>query len=203
MQQVAPLINQAFGQLQLIFGRKYASRFTSKNELDATKRMWAKAFIQEAIKPEQVAHAIQRIISAKLEWPPELPEFLNLCDDPQALGLPEKHQALQQIIDRHGKYRFVEQFTWLHRVVEVINQHIGHHVTQEAASSFERRFNTEWKRIITQFKAGTLPEPRPLLSYNIARKLPPVIPQQWIDEDCQLQKRLASLRTQQRGPAHD
>ncbi len=184
-------VNQVFGQMQLIFGRKYTSRFGSDNEVKATKRMWARAFMQEQISDQQITFAISRIIKSKIEWPPELPQFLTLCDDPTIYGLPDKDAARQQIIDRNGKHRFKQNFVWLHDVVEVVYHRIGDY-TKQAASSFDKHFNKAWETAVTEYKTGTLP---PVLQALPAPKLPAIsdshsVP---VNKKCRIHQRIEAL----------
>ena len=185
------LINHVFGQMKLIFGRKYSSRFKSSEEVSATKRMWMNGFALAGVTPKAAEHAMNQILVKKMEWPPELSEFLQLCDEALAEGLPAPEDALAQIISRRGKYRFEERFTWLHRVVEETNIRIGHYLTKESEASFKSRFKQEYRRVIHQFKQGELPEPKPALP---APDLPARSAGAQVDPQCDMQKRLAALR---------
>ena len=159
----AQLVNQAFGQMKLIFGRKYASRFGSDNEVNATKRMWLMAFQQQRITAGQVATAIREIIATGIDWPPELPEFLQLCNNAKALGIPTFDETLKAIVDRHGKYRTNPDYVFKSQFIAVINQRCGKQCLQEVAKSFEKRLRGEYKKAVFEHKTGTLPTILPAL----------------------------------------
>jgi hypothetical protein len=143
--------------MQLIFGRKYASRFGTQSEVNATKRMWAVAFKQQHISAPQIEGAIIEILNNRLEWPPELTEFLKLCDQSNALGLPDLDAVKCEIVYRHGKYRHDPDFAFSCQLVAVINQRCGNQCLQLAASAFEKLLTKEYKRAVFEHKTGTLP----------------------------------------------
>jgi len=159
----ALLINKVFAQLKNTFGRKFSSRFKTVEEVKETKRTWLLAFKKEQVTEQQAQHALGQCIEQRLEWPPEINEFLILCDSCQSDGLPNEQQAFEQIIQRHGRDRFKKSFAWLHPIVNYIDQRIGQYANKEAESSFLKRFKTEWKAALTLHKSGVLPQPRKAL----------------------------------------
>lgn len=185
------MVNEVFGQLQLIMGRKFSSRFGSKADVAKTKRMWAKGFLMSHVTAEATDHAINRIITSKMEWPPELPEFLELCEEHHAEGLPTQDQALKELLNRRGKYRFSESFTWSHRLVEYINEQIGDYLSKESEASFNKRFVKAYKEAVQLVRLAKLPPARKALP---APDLPALSNGVEVNQQCPMQKRLAELR---------
>ena len=169
MTDVIQLVNHAFAQMKLIFGRKYSGRFSTDREVNATKRMWAIAFKQQRISAQQISGAIKEIITNRLEWPPELPEFLKLCDQANTLGLPDIDAVKSEIVYRHGKYRHDTDFTFSCQLVAVINQRCGKQCLELAASGFDKVLAKEYKRAVFEHKTGTLP---PIVAALPPPKLP-------------------------------
>jgi hypothetical protein len=198
MANILPLVNVAFGEMRLIFGRKYTSRFSSKGEIDATKRMWAIGFKLQRINAAQVSCAIKEIIARHLEWPPELPEFLELCDQPSALGIPTFDDTLQTIVDRHGKHRTNSNYKFASDFIAVINMRCGKHCLTEAAKSFEKRLQKHYKKAVFEHKTGTLPAILPALP---APDLPPTCAGYTADPNSPLMKRMAALKSASRSKA--
>jgi hypothetical protein len=158
MTEVFQLVNHAFAQMQLIFGRKYASRFSTDKEVSATKRMWAIAFKQQHISTEQITGAVSEIINNRLEWPPELPDFLKLCDLAYSQKLPSFDDVLAAIILRHGKHRTQKDYKFACQLIGVINQRCGHHMHSENAPVFTKRVKAEYQKAVFEHKTGTLPQ---------------------------------------------
>lgn len=185
------MVNHTFGKFQLIFGRRYSSRFGNADDVALTKRMWAQGFTLSHVNPAAVDHAINRIIVQQIEWPPELPDFLALCDESLAAGLPSPETALKEIICRRGAERFNDNFAFSHRVVEYTNEEIGHYLHKEAEKPFNARFKKAYRQAVYLHRMNKLPPKRQALP---APELPPIIGPQAINPNCPIQKRMAQLR---------
>jgi hypothetical protein len=158
MNDVIPLVNHAFAQMKLIFGRKYSSRFSTDKEVNATKRMWAIAFKQQRLSTEQITGAVEEIINNRLEWPPELPEFLKLCDQAYSQKLPTFDDVLSAIILRQGKHHTQKDYKFACQLIGVINQRCGHHMHTENSPAFTKRVKAEYQKAVFEHKTGTLPQ---------------------------------------------
>ncbi|WP_299072816.1 replication protein P [uncultured Paraglaciecola sp.] len=161
MNAVAPLINEVFDQLQTMFGRKYTSRFGNSAEIDKTKRIWAISFLKEQITINQIKYALEQVLYMRMSWPPELIEFLALCDHESVTGMPSLEEAATRIIECNTKYRFdkttYEQKHLQHPMLAVLNIRCAQHVNKDE-KTFNKHMQREYKTALMQHKAGTLPQ---------------------------------------------
>lgn len=193
-EQDVVLVNAVFVQLRNTFGRKFNSRFKTEQERVQAKRTWLHHFTREGITAEHVTYAMGQCTEQRLEWPPEINEFLRLCDGYNEAGLPSEQQTFEQIVSRHGRERFNDNFTWLHTIVYYIDQRIGQYVTREPESHFLKRLKPEFKAALNLYKAGELPEPRLAIP---PPDLPPPIDQfkDQVTPDQSILNRLNAIRT--------
>ena len=163
MQSVAPLINEVFDQFQALYGRKFTSRFGDQQQVDKTKRTWAIAFVKENITFEQITFALQQILYMRLQWPPELLEFLRLCDDEAVTGIPSLQYATKHILAcntqfKHSKDKYAQKHL-AHSLLAYLNEKCAIHVNKPE-SSYEQHVRREYNAALMKFKAGTLPQPK-------------------------------------------
>ncbi|GAB5378990.1 MAG: hypothetical protein Alis3KO_00750 [Aliiglaciecola sp.] len=185
------LINIVFAEMKVTWGRKYATRFKTPDEVAATKRMWGKTLSRLGISHHQIRFALDKAIESKMAWPPELPEFLELCESPEVMGLPTLEQAYQQVIDRNGRNKFDDEYTWLHHIVCVVNSDVGQYVSQDSERVFKQRFKRAWDHAIAQFKRGKLP---PIHSALPAPKKAAQSDGYDVNPNCPIQQRLKALQ---------
>lgn len=191
--EMVVIINRVFGEMKVTWGRKYTSRFRTTEEVSSTKRQWAKTFSRLRVTKEQIRFALDAAISKKMTWPPELPEFLELCDSAEALGLPSADDAYQEVVDRHGKNKFITDYQWSAYIVKVVNDRIGKYATSEAEKYFRPRFNRAWEQAVSQYKFGNLPKVYPALP---TPELEPICASYDYDtkKHCPIQSRIDALR---------
>ena len=160
------LTNELFGQMQDMFGRKYTSRFGSDQEVDKTKRMWAVSLMKERISTQQITFALEQVLYLRMSWPPELTEFLALCDHEDVTGIPSLEDASNRIIECNTKYRFEKecyQRKYLsHPFMSVLNQRCARFVNLDI-KTFNKHMDREYRKALMQLKIGQLPQVLPAL----------------------------------------
>lgn len=74
-------INRLWLRLSGMYPRKFLSLFKDQGQIENWKAVWADALHSEGITPDEVAKGLQLCLT-RYDWPPELPEFMQLCRPP-------------------------------------------------------------------------------------------------------------------------
>lgn len=167
--QSSLLVNAAFASLEVIFGRKFKTKYKTPDELTAAKRLFLRYFRRHGITQQQVNYALDQCVSQHIEWPPEIGEFINLCLQGEALGLPSIDVAKSQCLAGYHAQKYREQYQFSHPTVRWACEQIGHLGSTLTANEFDKRFKQTWKKAVLHHRLGTLPPP-------IAGHLPPPRP---------------------------
>lgn len=72
-------IQRLFNKFDAYYPAKFRAAFTCAEQTSNWLEAWAEALADQEISFQQVKLALELCISKKLEWPPSLPEFIDLC----------------------------------------------------------------------------------------------------------------------------
>ncbi len=64
-----------------MYPRKFSSLFKEPHLIDNWKQVWSEGLASEGITGDEVGKALQLCLT-RFDWPPELPEFIQLCRPP-------------------------------------------------------------------------------------------------------------------------
>lgn len=165
-QHALVLVNYVFISFEKAFGQRFKAQFgKTKDDIKASqepvKLLWHTRFVKEGIRRFQVDYALEQIFERRLQWPPELTAFLELCDQCVCQELPTANDAMQEIVDWHCKYRGIDERPELtHRVVSLVNDEIGYLCKELTAEHFQKRFKKAWDKWVLAFRRNALPPPR-------------------------------------------
>lgn len=96
------LMNRLWNQLDGMFIGRWARNFPDERAMDNWVTVWAQAFVDEGITPEEVARGLTALRRSK--YMPDLPEFLELCR-PRLSDEDAYYEALKQIQLRRAPFK--------------------------------------------------------------------------------------------------
>lgn len=148
---------------------EYWPEFVNKYpELDMQQwaiREYAKQMVDEGISnSKQIQSGITK--ACKEKFRPRPTEFAKLCKPTaEELGLPSLREAMDEVIARKGKFKH-QEFTFSHRIVELICERIGYRVYQMRDHEFTELFKGEYDYWIGRYMSGDLPAAHKALEYT-------------------------------------
>ncbi|MER2492335.1 hypothetical protein [Catenovulum sediminis] len=159
-----------FSKLKTTFGKKFEIQFKGEKGLQQARREWYSEISKlnvEAINRgfEKLKH---RMIEQDpdFEWP-DVAKAIALCANDH--DLPNLDETIAEIIQRHGRYRG-EDYTYSHRLIELVAKDCGYFVTREPADKFERRARVSHAKWVKKAQKNELPAATPALELKIEAK---------------------------------
>jgi hypothetical protein len=134
-----------FTRLEVIYGRKWSQMVKDDEFATLMESEWFEAL--EGVTPDQIKAALD-ICRQKLEWPPSIAQFRNLCfDDP---NMPSSSAALKLAVARH----------FSHPVIALAFQEIGAWEMSHAASeALGKKWEGAYEKAKQDFRDGIRPKP--------------------------------------------
>lgn len=111
-QQTRVLVNMLFARFKAIYTHKFASAYTTSDEVKLAKREWAIAI--KGLQEPLLAFAVERV-KETYAWPPTIAEFLQLIKSAYSVyGLPSPREAYLEACQCRINPL---EFRWRHAVV--------------------------------------------------------------------------------------
>jgi hypothetical protein len=146
----------------------YGHIWTSTYDDEAIK-IWSATFTRRSLSREDLRRGISKCLDRGDKFPPNLPEFLELCRITGTdLDLPSFEEAFYEATVTRGKFHYQQNGYWrwasqthlaiYHAVRNISDLFNFDHLTETEA---RRVFKTAWQRVVDQLLAGKSLEPIP------------------------------------------
>ncbi|CAM3611637.1 replication protein P [Vibrio cholerae] len=184
LKAAAGIINKLFSELQTCFPA-WRQTFTSKADMDAVKRTWARGLIEAKITSyKQLQWGLLKARRSESPFWPSLGQFINWCQpDPEDFGLPTPEVAFKEA-SRNSHPASVD-CKWTHPAVYVAAREAG---TYELANLprdkswplFQRAYSITVRRVLEgEDLSGEIPKALP--QKPEPRSVDPKVAQQHIE----------------------
>lgn len=126
LRAAASVINHLFSELQSCFPA-WRQTFTSKADIDAAKRVWARGLVEAGIHSEQqLQWGLRKARQAESPFWPSLGQFVKWCQpDPASYGLPNSRQAYLEACRNAHRLSEMTNEEWSHAAVYVALKNTG------------------------------------------------------------------------------
>lgn len=134
-------MRQLWRRMTMVFGSRWVSQYGEKD--DGT---WAAGL--RGLNRYDIARGIQRCIDARLDWPPTLPKFRELCEaTPEEFGLPSTTEEA---------YRKAAHGDWTgHPIIFLAAQATGtYDLRREPQGVMLPKFSQHYERLKARVYAG-------------------------------------------------
>ncbi|MBO2610990.1 replication protein P [Shewanella algae] len=163
----AGIINKLFSELQTCFPA-WRQTFTSKADMDAVKRTWARGLIEAKITSyKQLQWGLLKARRSESPFWPSLGQFIAWCHpDPADYGLPTPVMAFREASRK--SHPAADRSNWSHPAVYVAAREVGSfELTNLPSSQSQPLFERAYKIAIRRVMAGED------LNVEIPKALPP------------------------------
>lgn len=177
-------INRLWLRFSGMYPRKFLSLFKDQGQIENWKAVWADALASEGITPDEVAKALQLCLT-RYDWPPELPEFMQLCRPPiePEAAYYEAVRMLRYRFSANDEERALEK--WSNPAIYFAANRIGtHDLRMIPFDKIIKRWRGELDDAVAKVRAGiypaTVPE-RKIELPPLAKKIDPAKAQENIE----------------------
>ncbi|EKO3431511.1 replication protein P [Vibrio fluvialis] len=167
LKAAAGIINKLFAELQTCFPA-WRQTFTSKADMDAVKRTWARGLIEAKITSyKQLQWGLLKARRSESPFWPSLGQFIAWCHpDPADYGLPTPVMAFREASRK--SHPAADRSNWSHPAVYVAAREVGSfELTNLPSSQSQPLFERAYKIAIRRVMAGED------LNVEIPKALPP------------------------------
>ncbi|WP_345869068.1 replication protein P [Shewanella algae] len=154
LKAAAGIINKLFSELQTCFPA-WRQTFTSKADMDAVKRTWARGLIEAKITYyKQLQWGLLKARRSESPFWPSLGQFINWCQpDPAEFGLPTPEAAFREASRK--SHPAADRSNWSHPAVYVAAREVGSfELTNLPSSQSQPLFERAYKIAIHRVMAG-------------------------------------------------
>ncbi|WP_231886151.1 replication protein P [Marinomonas atlantica] len=159
-QRTRVLVNMLFARFKAIYTHKFASAYSTTEEVKLAKREWAIAL--KGFQEPLLAYAVERT-KERFAWPPTISEFLSVIQTAyKAYGLPEPRQAYMEACGcRHNP----QENRWSHAAVYFAGSETGwHYLSTEDERTTRPIFEKHYTRLVDKVINGEkLVIPKPVM----------------------------------------
>ncbi|VVN67669.1 hypothetical protein PS726_00199 [Pseudomonas fluorescens] len=147
------VVNALFKELKAIFPA-WKQAWPEKEDVDAAKRSWIKAFIVTEINTlEQIRYGLQNCRQIGGDFAPSVGKFIKWCQPtPEMLGIPSHDKAFREALENSHPSRFGQR-TWSHPAVrhaalqcEIHN--LCDQIPEKASKVFDRAYDITIRRLV-------------------------------------------------------
>ncbi|HCG6157820.1 TPA: replication protein P [Vibrio parahaemolyticus] len=126
LRAAASVINHLFSELQSCFPA-WRQTFTSKADIDAAKRVWARGLVEAGIHSEQqLQWGLRKARRSESPFWPSVGQFIKWCQpDPASYGLPNSRQAYLEACRNAHRLSEMTNEEWSHATVYVALKNTG------------------------------------------------------------------------------
>ncbi|OYP02800.1 replication protein P [Vibrio cholerae] len=126
LRAAASVINHLFSELQSCFPA-WRQTFTSKADIDAAKRVWARGLVEAGIHSEQqLQWGLRKARRSESPFWPSVGQFIKWCQpDPASYGLPNSRQAYLEACRNAHRLSEMTNEEWSHAAVYVALKNTG------------------------------------------------------------------------------
>ncbi|MDC8854958.1 replication protein P [Shewanella algae] len=126
LRAAASVINHLFSELQSCFPA-WRQTFTSKADIDAAKRVWARGLVEAGIHSEQqLQWGLRKARRSESPFWPSVGQFIKWCQpDPASYGLPNSRQAYLEACRNAHRLSEMPNEEWSHAAVYVALKNTG------------------------------------------------------------------------------
>ncbi|WP_159655967.1 replication protein P [Vibrio atypicus] len=184
LKDAAVIINKLFSELQTCFPA-WRQTFTSKADIDATKRAWVRGFVEAKITSEkQLQCGLAKARRSESPFWPSVGQFISWCQpDPMDHGLPTPEAAfIEASKNSHPAYSGNK---WSHPAVYVATREVGRFELANLPRDkswplFKRAYSIVVSRVLAgESLEGEIPKALPEKSES--RPVDPKVAQQHIE----------------------
>ncbi|EOG7599416.1 replication protein P [Vibrio cholerae] len=154
LRAAASVINHLFSELQSCFPA-WRQTFTSKADIDAAKRVWARGLVEAGIHSEQqLQWGLRKARRSESPFWPSIGQFTAWCQpDPAEFGLPTPEAAFREASRK--SHPAADRSNWSHPAVYVAAREVGSfELTNLPSSQSQPLFERAYKIAIHRVMAG-------------------------------------------------
>lgn len=140
-----------------IYGHTWTSTYN-----DEAMKIWGATFTRRGLTREDLRYGISKAINQGNQFPPNLPEFLELCKMTEAdLNLPSFEEAFYEATVTRGQFRYQQNgyWKWAHQAQLAV-----YHAVKNIPDLFNfdhlpeiearRVFKATWQKVVDPLLAG-------------------------------------------------
>ena len=167
-----------------MYPRKFSSLFKEPYLIENWKHVWAEGLASEGITTDEVAKALQSCLT-RYDWPPELPEFIQLCRPPiePEAAYYEASRMMRYRFSSNEQERALEK--WSHPAIFFAASRIGTHDLKVIPfDKMIKRWRGELDDAAAKVRAGIYPASVPARKVELPqpeKKIDPIKAQENIE----------------------
>ena len=151
-------INDVFKALEATFPA-FKHAFSTDEKLAYGKKVWTKALIENGItSTDQISTGMRKARACESDFVPSVGKFISWCSPSvEDIGL-DLASVVNEIANYQKRFKD-DEFTFSHRVIELVNAHVGYEIRKVSAERFAKIVSGELNKWIKHLaNGGQLPD---------------------------------------------